>query len=214
MDPGEGPFSLEGFDRVPAKAQVMQILGALMLVAAMRVLLMFFPKLCLFAAEAGLVLVGVAAAKKSKSAALWGTAFLAFFTWTFFIPTSADKGRPSGRLTACSSNEKNIAIAIEMYGTDYAGSYPADLAELTPNYLKTIPLCPARDDDLSVPVGLLWPPEPPDYSYTLRDGGFTISCPGTRHRTAQIRLPNYPLYDSETGLTTSLEREQPSSPSD
>lgn len=58
--------------------------------------------------------------------------------------------------TQCKTNMKNIGTAMEMYSTDFAGRYPrpdhpsryvgtASLRELTPNYLKTIPSCPAGD---------------------------------------------------------------------
>jgi len=48
--------------------------------------------------------------------------------------------------SACKSNLKNIATALEMYATDNRGRYPTGLDQLlqppTP-YLKQIPTCPA-----------------------------------------------------------------------
>ena len=34
------------------------------------------------------------------------------------------EGRSQGQLTACKSNLKNIATALEMYSTDNSGQYP------------------------------------------------------------------------------------------
>lgn len=50
-------------------------------------------------------------------------------------------------LTACKSNLKNIGTAMEMYSTDHRGKYPASMGQLTPNYLKTIPICPQNGAD-------------------------------------------------------------------
>lgn len=52
-----------------------------------------------------------------------------------------------GGFTACISNVKNIGAALEMYSTDWSGSFPPTLSNLTPNYLKTIPSCPAAGAD-------------------------------------------------------------------
>lgn len=52
-----------------------------------------------------------------------------------------------GQLTACKSNLKNIGTGLEMYSTDYGGRYPTSLAQLTPNYLKTLPQCPTAGRD-------------------------------------------------------------------
>ena len=53
------------------------------------------------------------------------------------------RARSSSQVGACHSNLKNIGTAMEMYATDWSGKYPASLELLTPNYLKTIPECPA-----------------------------------------------------------------------
>lgn len=55
--------------------------------------------------------------------------------------------KPSGQLTACKSNLRNIATALEMYATDYSGSFPTSMDTLTPNYLRTVPTCPAAGRD-------------------------------------------------------------------
>jgi Tfp pilus assembly protein PilE len=53
------------------------------------------------------------------------------------------RARAQSRGSACPSNLKNIGTAFEMYSTDYAGEYPKELDLIVPNYLKTIPECPA-----------------------------------------------------------------------
>lgn len=59
--------------------------------------------------------------------------------------------------TVCRSNLKNVATAIEMYQTDWNGASPSTLASLTPNYLKTLPKCPA---DSASEESLNWTLEP------------------------------------------------------
>lgn len=49
--------------------------------------------------------------------------------------------------TSCKSNLKNTATALEMYSVDNHGYYPANLAQLTPNYLKIVPNCPSTGSD-------------------------------------------------------------------
>ncbi len=57
------------------------------------------------------------------------------------------RAKPRGTTTACKSNLKNIATALEMFSVDEKGAYPATLAGLTPNYLKIIPNCPSANFD-------------------------------------------------------------------
>jgi hypothetical protein len=99
------------------------------------------------------------------------------------------EARSMGQLTACKSNLKNIATACEMYSTDNAGRYPTSLSQLTPNYLKIIPKCPAADKDT--------------YSLHFRSGRnpdhYSIYCWGHNH--AAVSTPaNRPAYNSEKGL--------------
>lgn len=46
-------------------------------------------------------------------------------------------------LQDCRSNLKNLGTALEMYSTDACGRYPSSLSSLTPDYLVTLPTCPA-----------------------------------------------------------------------
>lgn len=52
------------------------------------------------------------------------------------------RAQAGGHLTACKSNLKNIATAMEMYSTDWSGHYAASLDQLIPRYLEKLPSCP------------------------------------------------------------------------
>ena len=43
-------------------------------------------------------------------------------------------------------NIKAIATAIEYYAKDHAGNFPAELKDLIPKYLNTMPVCPVTGD--------------------------------------------------------------------
>lgn len=103
------------------------------------------------------------------------------------------KARSQGQLTACKSNQKNIATALEMYSTDYAGAYPKSMNQLTPNYLKTIPSCPVAGTDTYSS----------SYSLKKSDNGdyqiYEVFCSGANH--VQSAVPeNYPRYNGDVGI--------------
>ena len=98
-----------------------------------------------------------------------------------------------GQLTACKSNCKNIATALEMYSSDNGGRYPVTLAKLTGgNYLKVIPTCPA-----AAKVTYL-------YHGSSEPDSFRFACSGNNHSKAYSGFStssnNYPRYNSEEGL--------------
>ena len=101
------------------------------------------------------------------------------------------RARSQGQLTACKSNQKNIATSLEMYSCDNQGHYPPNLTLLTPSYLKTIPRCPAANGDT--------------YSQTYQFGkvpdAYTFFCQGAHHGAAGIG-ENFPQYSSYRGLLT------------
>ncbi|MBS2036512.1 hypothetical protein JST97_16085 [bacterium] len=102
--------------------------------------------------------------------------------------------RPQGQLTACKSNCKNIATALEMYAEDNKGIYPLELSRLTQgNYLRIIPTCPAANKVT--------------YSnYRVFGAGnhYHFSCVGNNHAPSYEwtgkSSDNYPGYNSDTGL--------------
>jgi hypothetical protein len=97
------------------------------------------------------------------------------------------RARSQGQLTACKSNLRNMATAQEMYSTDWNGHYAPSMALLTPNYLKTIPECPAAGSDT--------------YSSTLKvtsdPDTYSLACSGNHHQQANDNLP---AYNSTEGL--------------
>ncbi len=107
---------------------------------------------------------------------------------------SLTKVRGHEHATACKSNLRNIATALEMYTTDNAGRYPTSLSVLARDgwYLKSIPTCPAAGCDT--------------YSASYRSAtdpdAYTLFCQGANH--ANVGYPaDYPQYDSNQGLIES-----------
>lgn len=102
------------------------------------------------------------------------------------------RARCQGQSTACKSNLKNIATALEMFSTDHGGRYPALLSELTPKYVKSIPTCPSAGKDTY------------SSSYRVRRDPdyFQICCSGTNHADVGL-ASNQPAYDSVQGLIES-----------
>lgn len=111
------------------------------------------------------------------------------------------RGPAVGRRTACQRNLKNIATALGKYAADNQGNYPFSLDGLTPDYMRTIPTCPAAgtntyvyepDSFLSLASGHI--------SYDVRiPHAFTVYCAGINHRGAGLG-ENQPSYTSREGL--------------
>ncbi|MGE0492296.1 MAG: DUF3352 domain-containing protein [Vulcanimicrobiota bacterium] len=95
--------------------------------------------------------------------------------------------RAQGQYTACKSNLKNIATACEMYSTDWSGRYPTELALLTPNYLKTIPSCPAAQKDTYTGT----------YQMGTSPDSYRFACEGNHHSEVASEDP---YYTSDQGL--------------
>jgi hypothetical protein len=101
------------------------------------------------------------------------------------------RAQAQGQFTACKSNLKNIATALEMYSTDARGRYPTSLSALTVDqrYLRTLPTCPAAGRDT--------------YSATYRSRSspdrYTVLCTGENHKSVGVG-ENYPQYNSVAGL--------------
>ena len=102
------------------------------------------------------------------------------------------KPNHQGSLTACKSNCRNLATALEMYASDNGGYYPQTLSELLPgHYLKIIPTCPMAGRDT--------------YTDYVADGkkNLSFSCVGNNHANAYFSdkpCDNYPRYTAEQGL--------------
>ncbi|MBX3166038.1 MAG: hypothetical protein KF760_01455 [Candidatus Eremiobacteraeota bacterium] len=99
------------------------------------------------------------------------------------------KARSQGQLTACKSNEKNIATALEMYASDNAGVYPTDLKPLiSGNYLRLIPTCPAAGKDTYSE----------SYQVETKPDTFSFYCKGHNH--GNLLPADLPAYNAEMGL--------------
>src|ERR1022692_1835496 len=72
---------------------------------------------------------------------------------------------------------------------NFHGSYPPALTSLTPNYLKTLPLCPLGQK----------------YSYEKQGEAYTIQCTGRHPGEAA----GHPLYNSSQGLVTDVTPPRP-----
>lgn len=98
-------------------------------------------------------------------------------------------------MTACKSNVKNIGTAIEMYVEDHKGANPSELAQLTPNYLKSLPECPAAGyANYVLSVGKDAPMNSTgDAQY------YFIACKGENHTGVAI-TGDYPAYSAAQGL--------------
>lgn len=105
-----------------------------------------------------------------------------------------------GSLTACKSNCRNIATALERYAKDNEGHYPPSLETLTyPSrganlrYLAKLPTCPAAGRMTYR-----------NYRRTTSPDSFSFSCCGNNHGQAYTGYPAdssyYPQYDAEHGL--------------
>lgn len=102
------------------------------------------------------------------------------------------RAKQHGQATGCKSNLKNIGTALEMYSTDHSGRYPKSLGELSPNYLRTIPTCPAVERDTYST----------SYQSAATPDAYTVFCSGANHTGVGIP-PNFPRYDSNRGLMDS-----------
>jgi hypothetical protein len=93
------------------------------------------------------------------------------------------------KIDGCIYNLKNIGTAAEMYSIDYSGRYPKKLSLLTPNYIRTIPTCPAaRKDTYSS-----------SYRAATRPDACTFFCKGSHHAKSGYAT-DYPQYNSTTGV--------------
>lgn len=113
----------------------------------------------------------------------------------FFLNPRGIRSRSQGQLTACKSNCKNIATALEMYASDNKGAYPTSLSRLTQgNYLRVVPTCPAAGSDTYSP----------SYQMQASPDIFSFCCQGNNHHKAYSGFSephdNFPQYFAERGL--------------
>lgn len=119
----------------------------------------------------------------------WGL-LAGFVFFLLLIPGCRLRTGEQGRLSACKANLHGLGTALTLYSNDQR-SLPPHLEALTPNYLKSIPTCPAAGK--------------PNYVYRRRAEGFMVYCRGCYHHCS-IDSANYPRFDSQEGF-----HERPSS---
>jgi hypothetical protein len=117
------------------------------------------------------------------------------FICLLFANPRGMRSRAQGQLTACKSNCKNVATALEMYASDNKGRYPVVLSSLTRgNYLKLIPTCPAAGSDTYTA----------SYQVQANPDRFSFYCQGNNHPKAYAGFSppydNFPQYSAEMGL--------------
>ena len=91
--------------------------------------------------------------------------------------------------------ENRFPITTGFVRTKHLSKYPGSLAHLTPNYLKTIPSCPAAlkvTYEFETGAGAAY------NSKGFQDYYF-IKCAGTYHNSVSVPT-NYPQYDAIQGL--------------
>lgn len=114
------------------------------------------------------------------------------------IPMFFGSRHRQGPLTACKSNLKNLGTAMEMYSTDWSGRYPQNPAvQLVPNYLKTLPECPAAGTDTYSSTFELGPKA--TYNTRSFEDYYFVYCRGNHHSNVGIPV-NYPQYNGMMGL--------------
>ncbi len=91
--------------------------------------------------------------------------------------------------SACMTNEKNIATALESYAADNSGLYPTALVDLSTGaleqrYIAVLPTCPSSGVDYTTGY---------TYDITNPDDGYTVACPGIHSFQLDYVRPNYPL---------------------
>lgn len=129
--------------------------------------------------------------------ALWVLALLAVvcFLAAIMVPNFM-RARARGMLTACKSNLKNIGIALDMYAQDHEWQYPVRVDQLTPKYLKSLPVCPSVGRDTYSATYLLSPrPAPTPAQTPGPQQDYTFRCAGGDHANT-----SYPAYSSVQGL--------------
>lgn len=102
-------------------------------------------------------------------------------------PSWADQEKLSRQFYQQCSNLKNTATALEMWASDHDGTYPEDLSQLTPNYLRHLLPGPQGSSQEIV------------YLVDQNHEHYQLKVIGNSFKEIQI-AGNYPQYGSDHGL--------------
>jgi prepilin-type N-terminal cleavage/methylation domain-containing protein len=95
----------------------------------------------------------------------------------------------NARLSACQTNLKNIATALQVYANDNENLYPNALSSLLTQYISSIPTCPSAIAN-TYSAGFITATSP---------ANFTIYCTGSNHRINNLGS-NEPYFSLRDGL--------------
>ncbi len=98
--------------------------------------------------------------------------------------------------TACLSNERNLAQALELVKNS-EGRYPEKLKRVvTSGHMLKLPVCPSNRHSYAE-------------TYEVTDNGdrYTIWCPGIHYKFLKYLKPGYPVYSSVYGLNLGEKKE-------
>ncbi|MDQ7822150.1 MAG: type II secretion system protein [Candidatus Eremiobacteraeota bacterium] len=92
---------------------------------------------------------------------------------------------------ACCENLRTISTGLQLYSNEARNKrkFPLELKYLTPDYLKTIPTCPAARADTYENA----------YEHDDNSDNFTLYCEGSHHMMLGFDS-NYPQYSYQWGL--------------
>lgn len=98
---------------------------------------------------------------------------------------SLSVGGLAQELEQCQQNLSQLGEATKSFASQNGGKFPLTLRELTPNFLRELPVCPVSEKG---------------YAITPTGSEFNIYCPGKSHGAAGVP-PNHPAFHSSRGLT-------------
>lgn len=134
---------------------------------------------------------GTSTFKPESVAAAVVIILIAAVVFTIFFNRKEITGR---QYSACKSNGINIMTAIRFYAADNEGHFPPTLALLTPDYLRTLPTCPASEKNTYATTyrAII---DPADSSKDR----FTFYCSGGSHKQWIKSEENHPVFTSKDG---------------
>lgn len=107
---------------------------------------------------------------------------IAAIIWAIFNVPGIIQNIREERLDTCAMNIKRLSQGINSFRTD-KGRYPANMEELVPSYISSLPTCPGSQT---------YVPYVRSYTYNNATNTFTLLCQGSFHKGATAT--DYPRY--------------------